>query len=628
MKILLVDPPEFHINPLISNVRLPSSGLMALNANLVRDEHEVLYLDCKNRKLFFDDLETIIADFEPRVMGVTGYTCDAYSAMSVCSVAKQVCPDVFTVFGGYHASATPELSLLTCPDIDACAIGEGEATFAQIVSTKGNGRVMVGEDLLHVAGLAVRDGNGKPVRTGARALVESLDSLAPLSLDNVEDECYNFPITTRTLKQRLGFGLSFSRGCRFNCKYCSNFGMWRQTWRSYSPERMIEEIRRLYDHHGKRNFFFCDNDFLMSEERLVRFVELLEASELEIEWSFETSTANIVKYARYIPRMRETGLYLCMIGYEFASRKRLEAMGKSMGSLEKSQEAARILRENKIINFALGIMGFPDDTEESARDYVEFFDSLQPDMVYTQCLTPLPGTRLFQEMHEQGRIATYDFNEYDLMTPTLVYDHADREEMARWHRDVSELLFTPLCLDLYGEYRRNNISVDELTNRYARLSDEMLEYNRGNVKFHQVRRAYQDVMVDRQPIAPVAEHDAHGLSPKKRRVFKDRMRLLDDRWRQLLGADLGPLDEDEERIILHQMTHKLPVDVLKPVLERKLDRESLINLWLEFVSQDHNKDEIRREIKARRRWKSMSKKFYAAQTKHLETCFPRKPAIA
>jgi len=622
MKIMLVDPPQFQINPMISNVRLPSSGLMALNTYLHAAGHDVRYVDCKNSHLYFDDIRREVADFQPAIVGVTAFTLDAYSAMITCEIVKEVSPKTVTVMGGYHATAVPELTLRTCPALDFCGVGESELTLMELTHGLSNGGLSAG-NLSKIQGLAYRNGSEDVFRTGHRQLIKDLDSLPLTYLGNLDLRTYHFPVTTRTLNQRVGFGFSFSRGCLFNCKYCSNFGMWEQKWRTFSPKRMIEEIKQLHDNYGKTNFFFYDNDFLMDPDRVEAFLDLLEQSGLAIQWAFETSTAFILRSAELFPRMKRNGLYMCMVGFEFASQARLKAMGKDRGSLERSRNAAKVLKDNEVLIFALGIVGFPDETKESIAEFVEFFTSLHPDMVYTQALTPLPGTELFREMRQEARIGTYDFSRYDLLTPILRYDHASAEEVANWHRDASELLFTPLCLDMYTEYRRHRISLNELTDRYAHVSHTMLEHNRGQVKFYQVVDAYNEAIVraDGLSTSPPAD-DEVSLPAEKRRAVMEKMRSLDERWAAIMGEEFAPLDEYEQKIVFQQMTRKLPMDQIQKILNRKMSRDDLVTLWASFLNDDRNKAEVKREVVAEREWRRKVKRLHSEQAKHIDSCLP------
>ena len=138
MRVMLVDPPQFQVNPLISNARLPSSGLLALNTYLHPLGHEVCYVDCKNSSLHHDDVSDLVRDFRPDVVGVTAFSLDIYSALMVCELTKKISPEAICVLGGYHASGAPELTLLTCPQLDICAIGESELTFSELLALLNN----------------------------------------------------------------------------------------------------------------------------------------------------------------------------------------------------------------------------------------------------------------------------------------------------------------------------------------------------------------------------------------------------------------------------------------------------------------------------------------------------------
>jgi len=612
---MLIDPPAFRVNRFTSIVKLPSSAVLALNTHLLSKGHDVRILDCRNRFCFYEDIAKECGEFEPDVVGVTGYSSDAYSAMIVCEAVKKACPPALTVMGGYHASAVPELTLLTCAALDVVVVGEGERTLDDLLQLLDHSGGWASDDLAGIAGIVHRTGAGSARRSPPRPLIEDLDELAPFRYDNISPGFYQYPVRRQSAEKADGFLISASRGCTHACHYCSNQLLWRRTWRTFSPARIINEIRHLKEIHGKDTFFMCDNDFLTDPGRLKEFLDLLESSRLHIQWSIETSTAHVIRARDQLPRMRELGLFQCFVGFEFANATRLQRMGKGLASLERSREAARILRSHGIYVVGLGMIGLPDETSESIVEHVAFFRSLGADMVYTQCLTPLPGTRLFRDLLQAGQIRSFDFNDYDLMTPTLAYEHLTYEEMEELHVQASDALFTPGLSDLYEDYRMKRMTADELTRRYAAVAGVLKEYDDGSRKFRDVLSSYFNTIIERTTLPDIAWPAPQPLSQRDNARLLERIRVLDERATVMNPRGPGPASNEELMELANLITERFPRDALLKLVRVKRKKSDMLNLWLDMMCPEVEPETSQRVLDAERLWKRRSRTLLGIQNK-------------
>ncbi|MBI2362339.1 MAG: cobalamin B12-binding domain-containing protein [Elusimicrobia bacterium] len=139
-------------------------------------------------------------------------------------------PDALIVLGGEHVTAVPEFCLSDCPEADVCVRGEGEETLVELVRAHDEGR-----DLSGVAGLAVRK-DGAPGRTAERGRIRALDDIPWPAWELVPLETY--------LSNELGFGINpgrtvpmlATRGCPYQCTFCSNPQMWTTRWQARSAQ--------------------------------------------------------------------------------------------------------------------------------------------------------------------------------------------------------------------------------------------------------------------------------------------------------------------------------------------------------------------------------------------------------
>ena len=135
MKILFVEPPKdswFVMGEYLP----PPFGILQLAAYLekVNKDVEIEVLDCQAKNIDWKGLERHIENFNPDIVAPSGLaTCNAYTAVRTVETAKKVSPEILTVVGGQHFTATAQESLETCPEIDIIIRGEGEQTLAELV---------------------------------------------------------------------------------------------------------------------------------------------------------------------------------------------------------------------------------------------------------------------------------------------------------------------------------------------------------------------------------------------------------------------------------------------------------------------------------------------------------------
>jgi len=614
MHIMLIDPPQFQYNPILSNVRLPSSAIIALNSYLLSKGYRVTVVDCKSNDIYFDGIRELVRNEKPDIVGVTGYSCDAYCAMLICSIVKEIDKDIVTAVGGYHVSAFPELTLATCKDIDFCVISEGEQTLCKIVECVESKNLNV-SDLNLIEGISFRDAAGSIHRTKSVGLINSLDDLPSGNYCNIDLSKYDFPFPVENSDRRFGFSLSFSRGCFLGCKYCSNQTMWSRKWRANTPARMVSELKSLEEKYGKNIIFFCDNDFLMDRERLEKFLNLLEKEKLDIQWTFETSTDNVLRNADLLPRMKKSGLFMAIVGFESAKPSHFKEMEKHRASLEKSTESAKLLREHGILLFALAMIGFVDEDEHSIKEYAEFFSYLQPDILYTQCLTPLPGTELFIEMNRNDCISSFNFNDYDLMSPVMRYKRASRTEIALWHRVLTKTLFSPRLLELYRDYRYGKIDNDGLVKRYAYLHSQFLRYRKGRLSFTELIEIYMDITWRKKDCGDVQNRlivEGTSLSKDNMNILVKKLREFDERWCFLIEDGIASLTERETMNLAKSVAKFFPKESLEQLTDQNENLEDNMGIWTLEILFGRSLHSEERD-KAYELWRKKSDEYFRIQ---------------
>jgi magnesium-protoporphyrin IX monomethyl ester (oxidative) cyclase len=303
--------------------------------------------------------------------------------------------------GGFHPTALPE-EVLKLDCVDVVVIGEGEATFRELVM-KGPSR--------EVKGLAYREGGGV-VYTGMREIIGAIDSIA-FPLRTLRPERYGekggeYSIDT----------IYTSRGCPWSCSFCANDQMHKQ-WRGRSPENVVEEIAQLHDPKKKKLIKIWDANFLTNIQRAEKICDMMiERGLTNFRFVSETRPKDVLRAERILEKLSRIGLSKVGLGIESPNAKTLELMNKK-NSLDDVAKAIALTGKYGIGTEGYFIIGHHTESIEDTMAYPEFARSLGLKQALFMSMTPYPGTKIFSEYKDAGNITSYDWDLYNNFCPVV-----------------------------------------------------------------------------------------------------------------------------------------------------------------------------------------------------------------
>jgi hypothetical protein len=236
-----------------------------------------------------------------------------------------------------------------------------------------------------------------------------------------------------TLRRTLGGGatLDTSRGCPFNCRFCTIINVQGRKVRSRSPDD-IERVVRAYHRQGTSRFFFTDDNFARNphwEKTLDRLIELREREGIELSFVVQID-ATSYKIPRFVHKLATAGCKWVFIGLESVSPENLASAGKGQNHVEQYREMLQMWHDVCIITQVGYIVGFPFDTPESiARDVEVLKNELPVHLVKFASLIPLPGSVDHRDKLLAGEWMDPDMNKYN--GEKVVTDHP-RMSRTQW----------------------------------------------------------------------------------------------------------------------------------------------------------------------------------------------------
>ena len=413
-KILLLTPP-YHCGVVESAGRWPSLALLYLAGELRKAGFEPIYYDAMSR---FHTLEKILSEVEsikPDVVAVTTITATYPAAQSVLAGVKALDPNIVTVAGGVHASFSYHEILTQTTAVDYCVIEEGEVTLPELLLAH-----FAGGDVAVVRGVAFRRGE-EVVATPRRPFIQDLDVLTP-AWDLIDFREYPLYFIEDS---RVAI-VSSSRGCVYECAFCSQRQFWQGTYRQRSPEAFVAEIEYLVKHKAVNAFFIADEYPTYSRERWVKILDLLIEKDLGINILMETCVVDIVRDADILDKYRKAGVMFIYMGVEAMGQDRLDAYNKNV-KIEQSRDALRLVKEAGMISESSLILGMPDETPETIQRTLDLAKTYGAHYMHFLFITPWPYVGLWHTLKDH--IEEYDYAKYNLVHPIVKPNAMSRDEL-------------------------------------------------------------------------------------------------------------------------------------------------------------------------------------------------------
>lgn len=428
MKILLVNPSRIYMLGLGSKgprIGLPL-GIMYVAAALEQAGHKVKIFDfliSKNTVLQkVDDLVIRHGDKDknfinflrrekPGIVGISSpFTVQIPETVRISQLVKSVYPSILIMVGGPHFSVAGLDFLKDNPQIDIAVSGEGEITAREVLHS-----LEKGFDLKNVPGIIFRNKDNQIITTKTRNPISSnqLNSL-PLPAYHLIDMPVYFSLleqgfAARVRKDSRSASIITSRGCPYNCVFCSIHLHMGRLWRCYSSKSVLNHIDFLVKNYQIKHISFEDDNLIMNRQRFDRILDGLIKKNYGITWDAPNGVrAESLNDENFVKKMKKSGCVELIMGAESGVQEVLDKIIKKNLQLSHVINGAKVCKKVGIPLKAFFVIGFPGESKKNMKETVKF--SLMLRRKYkvksgVMFATPLLGTRLYKICRENNFFA-------------------------------------------------------------------------------------------------------------------------------------------------------------------------------------------------------------------------------
>jgi len=368
MAVLLIQPaityPEEQIAGRHQSVRQKEGyieiGLLSIASFLEGRGIDVAILNMADPNRSLEDLQQTIGVLRPRVIGIACMSGYAYPSLRTYSaLIKDLDPSIFILTGGQHTAPLGQTVLEEISQVDCVIRYEGEVLTWQVYNAVIHGT----PSLKDISGIIFRD-NDKIVTTGGSPPLFAID---------------DFPFLNYTLFPNFSQyvpRLEESRGCPFDCWFCSNASVFARKVRYKSSKRLIEELCAIREQYGKPepfNFYLIAKTYGLDKEITVDFARCVAQLPFKVQWRTQ-SRADIID-PEILPILSAAGLRMLDLGLESASPKMLLLMNKTRDPQEYLRKAEAVIEKAAQLPgtfLKLNLIFHPGETAETLAETLSF----------------------------------------------------------------------------------------------------------------------------------------------------------------------------------------------------------------------------------------------------------------
>jgi len=412
-----------------------------------------------------EEMKGRIAKKDFDIVGISAqFTFQWENAVKTAQICKEINPDCTVIMGGAHASVMQKDIIKEYEFIDMVVKGEGEQLMPQIVQKVRNLSTL--DDL---QGIAYKKENR--IFVSNAVYIDNLDALPLPAYHLIDMERYfwlmrKYPSrTTYAFKGcERGVSLITSRGCPFNCVFCSIQLHMGREWRAHTPEYILHHIAYLVENYRVNYLHFEDDNLTLAPQRFEKILDGILGSGWKIRWDTPNGIRADTLNGGVLKKCKVTGCTHLNFGIESGSQRVLDEVIEKKANINRLEN---ILSEAKKIGVDAGaffVIGMPGETKKEIKASIKY--ALKIMRKYAcfggfSMAVPLLGTRLFRLCLERGyfysepsiKILSYAYLIQGIIKTEQFDPDFLKSEVDYFNKRATQLLFFIFLKKIFSDYR-------------------------------------------------------------------------------------------------------------------------------------------------------------------------------
>lgn len=403
-----------------SNLRMPIS-LAYISSILKKDGHEVELLDDIAEYYMHKKtrLESVLEKFSPEVAIINTSMPSALTEDTHASkLIKDANPKTVTVMIGVAPTLIGS-EILGESSVDICIRNEPEMVAREICR-----RISSGDSWKSVSGITFKE--GKKVIRNPDAPAVDLEGLPMPDFESLPLDAYRTPVDRR--KQVL---IDVSRGCPYQCIYCTGTRFYGHNFRFRKPESVLEEIEHVRS-LGVRNILFWADTFTFNKKFVIDLCSGMVERGFENDMTWVVNSRVNTIDPEMLKYMDKANCFLIAFGVESGVQEILDYVRKGI-TLENTRNAFKWIKETNIKSAAHVVFGLaPFESEKTIKQTLDFVREIKPNYANFHVATPYPGTELYERYNKEGYIINRDYARLETPNSNISLPHLSNKDLERW----------------------------------------------------------------------------------------------------------------------------------------------------------------------------------------------------
>jgi len=433
-KMLFIRPPSTEMGETARTQNIHQRtipyGILSIMTYVNRYKTRDISLSLLDMNVDDRDVSDVVEEIMPDVVGISAQYNHVYPWIErIGKMVRDVNGFAIVLAGGASVMAYYDQVLNDCPSVDALCYSEGEIPVLDLLESP---------DMVETLGthdsFTIRGQWNKPKAT----YVENLDdiplvdfSLIDLSKYKTKYDVFNPSPDPNT----LFLPITTTRGCPFNCYFCTVGELKGKKMRKMSARRVIEDVTTMKEKYGMTSLGIEDDQFTMDAERAKQIFKGLAPLGISVDCMCGMMVCYIDD--ELIPLMKPAGIKIVTLPIESGSQYVLDNIIRKSVKLNTIPDLVRKLKKEGLLVHANIILGFPGENKDHWKETREFLFNSGIDWFHIFCATPLKGSRLYDDCIERGYIKAGDLNADGYIVSSITTPDFTAEEVTKAVYDMN-----------------------------------------------------------------------------------------------------------------------------------------------------------------------------------------------